>query len=885
MVSTEKMNTYYKVNRRDGHIVRMQKVAKPKAYPSDVSEVWNLPLAKRSKRDFPIREYNYKGGKVIEESALDAQGDLRYKLVYGDGGKTATVYGYKGFIKTFENQISGFGYKFDDRGNVIWMQNRNAFGSPRSDNRNVVAYSYTYDDDGLILSESAFDAYGNAIEDKSGISTTKTTYDSRGLPTERVFYDRFGAIEDSVDGYAVTSMKYDNYGRLVMEKYGDRSKRPVQNTSGICAIKYSYDDDGKLIEKTTMSCSMHPKETDQGYATTRFEYAGDNISKQSYFNHTGKPAVNDDGVASIRAEYDDRGYISRLSFHGIDGKPSVNKKQFHAVRYIYDDDGRPTSRMFYGLDNSPMIASDGYAEARLQYGDQGNPTKLFYLDASGKPINSRDGYAIVDNEYDQFGNLTAKSFFDKDNGPAFGRNENCHRISYQYDDYGDLSEVRCFDGGGSLTAGIDSCAIQKYTYDNLGLRTKSECYINYDVLIDLPSIPSILTTSYDKRGHENEIRAYDASGELAERYKGAAAIKIKNDDQGNQLEVATYDRFGNLVDNPKYNAAVFHQEFDDRGNMVRAEAFDTEMHPTPGIWGFAGILFEYDSMDRRTSEAYIGVDGKPAISWRGVYGRKTEYDDRGRISRIVNVDQNAKPISDNDGIAITQYSYDEWDQLSSLSFEKEDGSPSIDRNNGCSQMVFSNDDRGNVVEIRCLEGKGKLCSGSGCIPIIEQSFDDKGHMVGQGFKGGDGKSVLGEDGAAGYVMTTDLQGRIETRSVIGLDGKPARDKFGIYTYQLHYRPERDESLWFMTFLDKDGKAALSEAGATARIVFFDNIYQKRLRAHVDVAPNGSIILTQCFDVAGRPSGHSGCVTSAEVMKEYAIILPFLKNKKTAVKYE
>jgi len=883
--SAEKMNSYYELDRRGGKIVRVERVVKPNTYPSNVSDVWNLPLAKSFKRDYPIREYKYDGDGIAEESVFDAQGDLRYKLVYSDGGKTATVHGDHGFVKTFENQISGFSYKFDDRGNIISMKNHNVFGAPRSDDRGVVAYRYTYNDEGLVTSASAFDALGNRIEDKRGISTTKTVYDAKGLAIERTFYDRFGAVEESVDGYAITSMKYDDRGRLTMESYGDRSKHPVFNDSGACAIRYSYDDEGRLVEKTTMSCSMHPKADSYGYATTRFEYSGDRISKQSFFGHTGKAAVNNNGIASMSVDYDSKGYVSRLAFYNSDDKPAMNKKQFHAVRYIYDDAGRPTSRMFYGLDDTPAIAFEGFAEARLQYNDRGDPKKLTYLDTSGKLVNSRDGYAVVNNEYDQFGNLTVKAFFDKDDLPTFGRGENCHRISYQYDDDGDMSEVRCFDGKGVLTTGLASCAIRKYTYDNLGLKTRSECYIDEGVFIDLPSVPSILTTTYDERGYKSEIRAFDAKGKLAERYNGAAIMKMKNDDLGNQLEVATYDRFGNLTNNPKYNAALFRQEFDARGNMVRAKAFDSRMKPTPGIWGFGEIVFEYDSMDRRTSEEYIGIDGAPAINWRGVYGVEIKYDEGGQKISTANLGVGGKLAPDNEGVAVTRYSYDEWGQLVGLSFEDAGENPSTNKKSGCSSLVYARDDRGNPVEIRCFEAEEKLCERAGCIPVTEQSFDDRGRLVGQSFKGGDGKPVLNEDEAAGYLMTHDSEERISTKNVIGLDGDRSVDRFGAYGYQLHYRRDRDESLWFMTFLSKDGKRSRSKSGAVMRIVFFDRVYKKRLRAYVDVAENGSALFTRCFDVAGNPNGQNGCVTSAEVQKKRAAILPVLNDKSLEKGYE
>jgi len=108
---------------------------------------------------------------------------------------------------------------------------------------------------------------------------------------------------------------------------------------------------------------------------------------------------------------------------------------------------------------------------------------------------------------------------------------------------------------------------------------------------------------YDKRGYPKEVRAFDANGDLAERYQGAAIWKATFDDFGNELEIASYGKDERLIENPRYDAAIFRRTFDERGNVLSLQAFDTADKPTTLSLGYSMARFTYN--DRQPTHLRI----------------------------------------------------------------------------------------------------------------------------------------------------------------------------------------------------------------------------------------------------------------------------------------
>lgn len=873
--TASKLDHFYKFITKGGRVLRLEEITKPSLLSKDAQEAWEFSLARRPKRNFPIKEYAYDNGQVKEERLFDQFGVLQYKLVYDEGGKVATAHDQSGFVKTFENQIASFGYEEDREGNVLRIENRNAFGMPRSDSSGVAFYRFAPDSNDLTSETSTFDAHGNTIENKEGIAKKKIEYTNNGLIKRETFFDRYGNIREAFSGVAITEHNYDDIGRQTSEVYLNRSGQPVMDEKGACSRIFNYDTQGHLSEITSRSCSGNPKATREGFTTVRYTYNGDRVATESFLDEKGQLVADNRGIATINLSYDRTGRIVSLAFFVTDNKPAVNSDQVHEIRYTYDAQGRPLRRIYLGTDGKPTIAATGYTEVRVQYNDRGEPIEWGYFDTDGNFVNRREGYAVVRNEYDQYGNTISRAFFNKTLEPVMSKEDACHRILMKYDEKGEMEETSCFNNQGKLTPGLKNCAVGKYEYDVYGKITRFECFIDDGILIDVPNLPSILTVKYDEHGYTSEIRAFDASGQPAERYQGAAIWRRISDDYGNQKEIATYDRNGRLIDNPKYKVAIFRREFDERGNQLRVQSFNHEEKPTVGIWGFAEIRFAYDAQNHRAMEAYFDEKGDPTTNWQGVHAYRTAYDDHGRIAQTENLGANGQPAPDASDVAIIGFRYDKWGQLSHMDYKGSDGQPTTNRKISCASQEYINDDRGNVVEIRRFDVNGVLCREQGCIATTHQEFDASGLMVKQLFRDASDNPMLDKDEAAGYIYEYNLQRRRSSEHVIGIDGHDDTDVNGIHEYDFIYRPDRDNAVWYMIFRNPDGTRARSRDGADLRIILYDLIYQERPKARVDMTLAGEIKKIQCLDAAGIAVEGTGCVTIQEAKDEFAKIRPLL----------
>lgn len=860
---TKTLDHYYEATTRGRKIIKLVEISKSKTPLEDTAHSWEFQLAKKPKRNFPVHEYTYAEDNVKEESVYDSQNTFQYKLIYEQNGASATAHDRAGFIKTFENQIAGFGYEFDENGRTIRLENRNAFGIPRTDAQGIATYQYTYNSDNLPVETGSYNAHGNPIENKDGIAVLVNEYNDKGLLQKETFLDRYKNIKESTNGIASISRTFDDLGRVITEQYGDRANQPTTDNVGVCSKKFIYDKNGLPKEITTLSCSGNPKASREGYATVKFDYNPDGlVIKKSYFDENGEPSSDDDGIAIITTEYDKNSRVSFVAFFDPQDEPTTNKQHVHAVNYVYDNLGRPSGRSYLDLENKPTISSDGYSQVKIQYNDRDDATEWAYFDTDGTFINGKDGIAIVKNEYDQYGNIVSRSFFDKHSKPAIGREEACHRIQTKYDEKGDLDETRCFDNEENLTPGLKHCAISQYDFDTFGKLTRFDCFVTEGVLIDEPNLPSVLTIKYDNYGNVSEVKAHNAKNELAERYEGAAIWKRTADKFGNELEISTYDRNERLIINPKYKAAIFRREFDDFGHPLKAQSFDQDGHPSKGIWGFAEIRYDYDGRGNKISEAYFDERGAPTHDWQNVHEYRTSYDKYGRVSQVTNIGEAGTPSPNGEGVTFAAYEYNPWGQLIKTSYFDPDRKLVLNKRLHCASQEFSIDDRGNILEIKRFDTDGKICANPKCSGIAKQKFNSKGQMLEQHFEDALENPMSDEEGAYGYKFDYDIQGRISTQKVLGRDQKEAADKNGIDEYHIFYKPESGKK-WFMTFK--------SNTGANLRVILYDPIYMDRQRSLVDTSSTGQIVSIKCLDEAGNETPRKDCTTPSEIKSELSKI--------------
>lgn len=866
---TERLQTFSEIYRKGRKVSRVTFIDRQGMIPEEAEQPWRFQLKKSERRNFYAQEFTYyKDGDVAEIRFFDRFGTLQHKLTFKEGGRVATVHDASGYIKTFENQISSFGFSFDESGRVIQKENRNAFGALRNDNDGIAVYRLSYDDHGALKEVSHFDAFGNLVENKDGVAIRQFIHNALGLPEKEITLDRYKVVKESLSGYAIVERTFDDFGNVTEEKFFDRNGSLVETNDGICQRRITYNDHGQPTEESFLSCSGQPTANRSGWSITRSLYddKGQLISR-SYFDKDQTPTADTNGIHRLSIVHDDRGRITQVSSYNTENLPTLNADDVYAVVYRYNEQGQPISRTYLGKNSEPQMGKAGYAEIRVSYSDRGEVAELAYFDNSGNLVNNHEGYAVVRNEYDSFGNLISRTVFNKENQPALARQPVCYKIALQYDKKGNLAETRCFDPNLELTAGMKNCAITKYTYNEYEKLARHECYVAEGQFIDQPNIPSALDMKYDKRGYLSEVRAYNASGELAERYQGAAIWKRKSDAYGNQIEIATYDRNGKLITNPRYRAAIFRREFDNRGNELRLTAFDENEKPVAGIWGFAEIRYAYDDRGHKISEANFDETGHPTTDRNGVHEYRWSYDEKGRIVERRFYQAEGKLVANNVGVALIRNEYNEWGWLSKVRFYGTDEQPAPHQQSQAALQEFIRNDQGQITNIRNFNVTENLCQ-SPCIPIIEQEYDGKGRLIHRFFRSAAGNRIHDEEGIGAYRFLHDIQGRVVTESLFTLDNQPMLDRWGVHSYRMTYIPDADDLVWHRKYENAQGKPVTALDGSSLQIILYDETYREKLKARVSVTAEGNITRIECFDDAENVSDRKDCASTAEVLAEF-----------------
>jgi len=870
-----KLQKYIKLIKKGSKVIRMEMVNKKGIRPEDIEEFWSFQTKKTARREYPVIEFSYAKGRVSEKRVYDDFGILQHKLLFKEQGQVATIHDASGFVSTLENQISSFGYRFDERGSPMRQENRNAFGALRNDALGVAIYLFSSDQKGRTLKQEHYDALGNLIENKDGIATITFEYDNHGFLKKEIATDRYGTPKEMTKGYALLERIFHVSGNISEERYFDRNSSPIETNDGICIKRFLFSEDGFPTEEISFSCANSAKTNRFGWASRRFVYENKQLKELLFFDEEKNPTADATGIHLIRIEHDANGRIESLHYHDITNAPAVNHQQIHAVRYRYDDKGHPISRTSLGRDESLLISSAGYAEVRLKYDDRGNVTEQGYFDTEGNFINTHEGYALVKIENDSFGNQISRSYYGKKEEPASSRRELCHVVSFQYDKKGDVAQTSCLDEKLQPTLGHNGCAISKTTYDQAGKLTVFECYAAEGKLINDSTRFSVLHIDYDKRGYMSEIQAFDAEGNLSERYQGAATWRFKSDAFGNQIEIAFYNKSNELMMNPKYHAAIVRREYDERGNEARAVLLDEKENPIIGIWGYAEQRLKHDERGHRISEAYFDEAGNPATNRIGVHEYRWTYDEQGRARERYYYGKDGQLILNSEGVAMYRYEFDEFGHMKRVHYYGTHQELVVHRQKKAAIEEFKVDDRGNTIRISRFDEEGIFCQSKECIPITEQQFDTKGRLLKRSFRDAQSQPIVDENNVGAYLFEYDTQGRVALEKLYNAADEPMTDKLKVHQYQLHYRPDADDVVWYSTYGDMEGARATAKDGSSVQIHMYDALYQRKKIATANVTSSGAIMTIDCYDDLDVKISKKDCVVPSQILNEFEKIKPQL----------
>lgn len=204
--------------------------------------------------------------------------------------------------------------------------------------------------------------------------------------------------------------------------------------------------------------------------------------------------------------------------------------------------------------------------------------------------------------------------------------------------------------------------------------------------------PSRVLISRDKRGFDILIKYIDDNGALQKNEEGAFMCRKEYDDEGNMTLSESLDMLGERMIDDCGNCgwkSVFRN-----GQCVETWYFDAEGLPMrmPMIKERAhnvyGFRYEYDQYGRLTATMHVDDKGNPDVDQHGVYMSRIVYNEHGKAIKQTYHDINGNLCNGYlDRIAQRNMQFDAKGRITLLEYRDKAGNYAIDEDDDCRQEV------------------------------------------------------------------------------------------------------------------------------------------------------------------------------------------------------
>ena len=637
-----------------------------------------------------VTEYTHDANGNVT-SVSDAIG-YSYQATYTEDGRLALL------IDSNNNHIS---YTYNERGECISATITNgekshtvsmtydSYGNISSATDNMGNTSlYEYDAKGNLLSVT--DATGNKtlyryslngnVEEIEYPDGSKETfeYDEEGntikatnrLGLSRTFaYDKLNRLISTTSPNGKTeSYSYDAVGNFlsVTSIYGDvttyeydRMYRQTKVNSPLTGTtSYAYD-----------QYSMLTSRTDAEGNTVSYEYdPNNNLTKVTYPDGTGRSYVYDARNRLVK-EVDGYGNETRYSYTNSDLLSSVTDADGVSTQYSYDYMGNLTEVIDGNHHKTTYVYDDAFRLVEMR--NAAGQSASYVRDAAGRVLQYTD-YAgnITEFLYDSCGNILSEKNAEKEtlfyyhNGVATGASDENGRISYTYNELGQLAMQTdangntlsfTYDAYGNVTRIEGLSVSENYTYDEFG-RLKSA-----------------------KNGQgEGVTYSYDTLSRVKDAlYTNGIKITYSYDSCGRVSEQVTAGPDGEILSSYTYT-------YGKNGELLTA----MEAYTLDGVVVQTAVRYTYSKTGMLLSETHTQAENvlTQTYSYDAAGNRiRKETTVTGDVNRLAN-----QPVS----AGVTTYTYNELNQLITETFTENANAA----NETVKQTAYTYDAAGNLVK-------------------------------------------------------------------------------------------------------------------------------------------------------------------------------------------
>ena len=332
-------------------------------------------------------------------------------------------------------------------GQIISVTCLDTDGNPTTGDQGYAVIHYEYDDNGYLAREFRTDLAGIGVEDSNGMAGYLRKYDSRGHVISETTIGRDGRPKSNAQKYAEHRIEYK--GRYISkEAYYDENGDPVNHWELLySSVEYDRDKSGNLTSERYYNAEGNATNNTCEYASVKREYAGKRVTKESYFDPEGRPALIPAGYSSVGKKYNSHGDVISETYFA-EANQMVNTVNGYArIERVYDELNRLTEQSFYDSEDHLVVVYTGYAKMRRTYDDDDQVILEEYFDADNEPLQQAAGHVAIRQAYDEEKNLRSRTYLDKD-GEVIVRTDGYCEAQWIREDGKAATEVRLLDDKG-----------------------------------------------------------------------------------------------------------------------------------------------------------------------------------------------------------------------------------------------------------------------------------------------------------------------------------------------------------------------------------------------------------------------------------------------------
>ena len=302
------------------------------------------------------------------------------------------------------------------------------------------------------------------------------------------------------------------------------------------------------------------------------------------------------------------------------------------------------------------------------------------------------------------------------------------------------------------------------------------------------------------------------------------------------LKNTLYTDQGRLPQDSKSEITRHINTYDEHGYLIQVQFMrDNQNTPASDSSGICGMQYERDEKGRVLKIIYLDENGSPRSSRHGVAARTFTYDSTGNLTDVIFLDSAGQPVRGEDRYARYHAEYDAYGNCIQEEYFNENGEPDYNHL-GYAKAKARYDGRGFQTLYQVYSPNGTpVAEKEQGVHASEKTYDEHGYITRQIYYDVSMNPVNGKDGYAQVECLFDADGNLKETWYYDADGELTYDNTAICGTRAEYNESGCNTE--ISFYDTGGQPSTSSSGiASIRREYDEN---NRLTSERYFAANGN----------------------------------------------